>query len=217
MGKFVARLPKPERVWERIAEARADGPDQRRFGVAIAHIFTSPGHDFKGRHGLPRENHGVESHDRVECVAGKGLVGDRYFGFEDQYKGQITFFSAEVVRKAREHFGLPSFSPSVFRRNVIVERVDLQALVGREFTVGGVRFFGSEECSPCYWMDQALVPGTEEFLRGRGGLRARILTSGTLTRGQAELILFSASSGQRERARTVQPPARASHVERRQP
>ena len=28
----------------------------------------------------------------VECVAGRGIRGDRYFDFKNDYKGQITFF-----------------------------------------------------------------------------------------------------------------------------
>lgn len=156
-------------------------------GVEIVDIYTSTGHDFKGRHGLQRENHAVAAHDSVECVAGKGLVGDRYFGFQDGYKGQITFFSAEVVDLAREQFGVPDFCPSVFRRNVIIRGVDLPGLVSQEFSLGGVRFEGTEECRPCYWMDQALAAGAEEFLQGRGGLRARILSSGTIERGPTTL------------------------------
>jgi MOSC domain-containing protein YiiM len=39
------------------------------------------------------------------------------------------------------------------------------------------------ECKPCYWMDEAIAPGAEALLQGRGGLRARILTSGTLRVG----------------------------------
>jgi len=37
-----------------------------------------------------------------------------------------------------------------------------------------------EECRPCYWMDRAIAPGAHEFLKGRGGLRAKILTDGQL-------------------------------------
>ncbi|TFG66199.1 MAG: molybdenum cofactor biosysynthesis protein [Gemmatimonadales bacterium] len=158
--------------------------------VEVVDIFTSPGHDFKGRHGLHRENYPVKAHDRVECVAGRGLVGDRYFGFHDGYKGQITFFSAEVVDAARNHFDVPDFCPSVFRRNVIVRGADLPGLVRQEFNLGGVQFEGTEECRPCYWMDEALAPGAEDFLQGRGGLRARILTSGTIERGLATLRKF---------------------------
>jgi hypothetical protein len=36
-------------------------------------------------------------------------------------------------------------------------------------------------------MDAMLAPGAQAFLRGRGGLRARILSSGTMLRGPAML------------------------------
>jgi hypothetical protein len=62
----------------------------------------------------------------------------------------------------------------------ITRGVDLNALIGNEFEVQGVRFRGTEECRPCYWMDQAFAPGAEKFLKGQGGLRATILTDGTL-------------------------------------
>ena len=151
--------------------------------IEIVSIFTSAGHDFKGRHGMPRENHPITKLERVECIAGKGLVGDRYFSMEAGHKGQITFFSAEVVDAARKRFGAPDFCPSVFRRNVIVRGAHLPELVGSQFTLGGIQFEGSEDCKPCYWMDQALAPGTEDFLTGNGGLRARVLTSGVLECG----------------------------------
>ncbi len=159
--------------------------------IEIVSIFTSAGHDFKGRHGMPRKNHPVTMAERAECVAGRGLVGDRYFSIEDGHKGQITFFSAEDVDAARRHFDTPDFCPSAFRRNVIVRGVDLPGLVGSQFTLAGIRFEGSEECRPCYWMDQALAPGAEEFLAGRGGLRARVLTSGVLKCGHTTITRWT--------------------------
>jgi MOSC domain-containing protein YiiM len=75
---------------------------------------------------------------------------------------------------------LQACSPSLARRNVITRGVDLNDLIDQEFEVQGVRFFGTEECRPCYWMDRAFAPGTQEFLKGRGGLRARILSDGVL-------------------------------------
>jgi MOSC domain-containing protein YiiM len=158
--------------------------------VNVSHIFTSTGHDFKGRHGKQRENHGIAQHESVECVAGRGLVGDRYFDKERGHKGQITFFDASVARQAQATFEVESFSPSVFRRNVILDGVDLNGLVGRQFEIAGIQFEGTEHCTPCYWMDQALAAGTEDFLEGKGGLRARIVTSGTLRIGEAELTLL---------------------------
>jgi MOSC domain-containing protein YiiM len=56
----------------------------------------------------------------------------------------------------------------------------LNSLIGEEFAVQGIQFLGVEECRPCYWMDQVLGPGAEAALKNRGGLRARILTSGQL-------------------------------------
>ena len=116
----------------------------------------------------------------MECVAGRGIRGDRYFDFKDDYKGQITFFSLEVFDELCSAMEIQACSPSLARRNVITSGVDLNDLIGHEFEVQGVRFFGTEECRPCYWMDGALAPGAQEFLRGRGGLRAKILTDGEL-------------------------------------
>jgi hypothetical protein len=32
----------------------------------------------------------------IRCVAGRGIEGDRFFDFKENYAGQITFFSSEV-------------------------------------------------------------------------------------------------------------------------
>ena len=59
----------------------------------------------------------------------------------------------------------------------------LNKLIGKDFTLGVIELSGSEEAKPCYWMDEACAPGVEKFLRGFGGLRCRIKTSGSLTKG----------------------------------
>ncbi len=137
-----------------------------------------------GHHGRTRDEHGVISVTEAECHAGKGIVGDRYYGHKADFKGQITFFSAEVADAVRRSLGLKAIAPSFFRRNVLVERLDLNALIGRRFRLGDVEFSGSEECRPCYWMDQAVAPGAYKALIGRGGLRCRILVGGTLAVGE---------------------------------
>ena len=116
----------------------------------------------------------------VACVAGYGLQGDRFYGYRPDYKGQITFFAAEIVEAVRREFKVPELSPAAFRRNVITEGVDLNALIGQKFCLQGVELEGTEECRPCYWMDQAVASQTEEWLKGRGGLRCRILSSGVI-------------------------------------
>jgi len=158
--------------------------------TAIRHIFISPGHNFFGRHGQPAGAHPALDVPAVKCRAGWGLEGDRFYGYRPDYKGQVTFFAWETFVAAREKFGVPSLSAGAFRRNVIVEGVDLDALVGRRFALGGVEFEGVLESTPCHWMDTVIAPGAEEWLKGRGGLRAKILSDGELHVGAAELCLL---------------------------
>jgi hypothetical protein len=150
--------------------------------MTIAHIYISPEHNFFGHHEQPPGEAPMVEVDSVECVAGKGLRGDRFFEFREEYKGQVTFFSEEIYELMCQKLQVTHRDPSVFRRNIIVRGVDLNTLINREFEVQGVRFLGTQECSPCHWMNHAFAEGAERALHGRGGLRARILTDGVLRR-----------------------------------
>ena len=150
--------------------------------LQVRQIFISPGHNYFGRYGqTPGTNQAVEV-DEAECVPGYGLKGDRFFGYRPEYKGQVTFFSEEVWRQLLAQFKVPEASPSMLRRNVIVAGGDLNALIGQKFTVQGVGFEAIEECRPCHWMNQAVSPGAEDWLKGRGGLRCKVLSGGVLRR-----------------------------------
>lgn len=116
----------------------------------------------------------------MECRAGHGIRGDRFWDHAEDYAGQITFFAEEVHVGLLRALGLAPWSPAAYRRNVVTRGVDLTALIGKEFAVQGVRFQGMAECKPCYWMDQAVGAGADAWLRGRGGLRAKILSDGPL-------------------------------------
>jgi hypothetical protein len=50
---------------------------------------------------------------------GRGIRGDRYFDFKDDYKGQITFFSLEVFDELCSAMQIQACSPALARRNVI--------------------------------------------------------------------------------------------------
>jgi MOSC domain-containing protein YiiM len=149
-------------------------------GVELRHLYISSGHNFFGHHGRPPDEHPTIEVPQIDCVAGHGIKGDRFFDYRDTYKGQITFFSLEIFHDLCRTLGVSNCAPSAVRRNVITSGIDLKSLIGQDFEVQGVRFKGTEECRPCYWMDQAVAPGAEEFLKGRGGLRARILSDGIL-------------------------------------
>ena len=172
--------------------------------MEICHLFISRGHNFVGHHGREPDTHRMIEISEMECVAGRGIRGDRYFDFKDDYKGQITFFSVEVFDELCSAMQIHDCSPALARRNVITRGVDLNEWIGQEFELQGIRFLGMEECRPCYWMDRAVAPGAQEFLKGRGGLRAKILTNGRLrsTRVKAKAVphVAVASPFARERA-----------------
>ena len=159
--------------------------------VAIRHIFISPGHNFFGRFGVPPGEHAANDVPAVKCRAGYGLEGDRFYGYRPDYKGQVTFFSWEVYAAAKRDFKVPALRPDAFRRNVVVEGLDLNALIGRRFTLGGVEFEGTAEARPCHWMNSVVAPGAEDWLMGRGGLRTKVLSDGVLHVGSVELWLMA--------------------------
>jgi MOSC domain-containing protein YiiM len=157
--------------------------------MQIRQIFISPGHNYFGHHGRAADDYPLVDVPRIECVAGHGIRGDRFYDYRDNYKGQITFFSFEAFERLAAHFGLTNKSAGAVRRNVIVSGVDLNELIGEEFSIQGVRLRGTAHCRPCYWLDQAIAPGTEKFLEGNGGLRAQILSDGVIAVGDAQLAL----------------------------
>ena len=117
----------------------------------------------------------------IECVAGHGIRGDRFFDYQEDYKGQITFFSLEVFDELCGAFEVRDCSPSLVRRNVMTRDVDLNELIGQNFEIQGVQFHGTGG------MSSVLLDGARDcararknFSKGRGGLRARILTDGEL-------------------------------------
>ncbi len=148
--------------------------------MRIKHLFISPGHNFIGHHEQEPAHHPMMECAEIQCLAGRGIEGDRFLDYKPGYKGQVTFFSNEVYVDLCEKFAMRDKPASVFRRNIIVEGADLNALIGREFELQGVRFLGTQESAPCHWMNFAFAPGAEDALKGRGGLRAKILSDGAL-------------------------------------
>lgn len=150
--------------------------------MRVEHLFISPGHNFFGHHDQPAGEHAILAVEQIECVAGRGIRGDRFFDFKENYTGQITFFSLTVFDALCRELNLPTAQPQGTRRNAFVRGVELNALVGKQFEVQGVGFEGVEESKPCHWMNSALGAGAEKWLRGRAGLRCRILSDGVLRR-----------------------------------
>ncbi|TVP58348.1 MAG: molybdenum cofactor biosysynthesis protein [Gemmatimonadales bacterium] len=67
--------------------------------ITIEHLFVSPGHNFFGHFGKPPGENPTIEVPQVECVAGRGIRGDRFFDHKEDYKGQITFFAMEIYEE----------------------------------------------------------------------------------------------------------------------
>jgi MOSC domain len=118
----------------------------------------------------------------VRAVAGQGLEGDRYFFAGGAGSGEaLTLIEAEVI----EDVGLTGAQS---RRQVVVRDGGLHDrglndLVGKRFRVGEVECLGVELCEPCQHLQSLTRPGIIKDLIHRGGLRADILSGGTISVG----------------------------------
>lgn len=135
----------------------------------------------------PARGGAMQAIDRVDAVAGAGLVGDRYAGGSG--KRGVTLIQAEHLPVIAALSGHDAVSPMLLRRNVVVSGLPLIALKGRRFRIGEVLLEGTEECDPCSNMEKALGPGGFNAMRGHGGLCARILEGGAFRVGDAVVAL----------------------------
>ena len=123
--------------------------------------------------------------DRVRAVAGQGLEGDRHFDSGGVAPDEeLTLIAAEALEDLRAETGI-ELSHEASRRNLLTRGIALNALVGRRFTVGEVLCEGIELCEPCRHLQSLTDPGVLRGLVHRGGLRAAVLHSGTISVGDA--------------------------------
>jgi MOSC domain-containing protein YiiM len=121
--------------------------------------------------------------DCVRALPGRGLAGDRHVAgtgtFPSGLPGSaLTLIEAEVC----ESFA-PALGGDEHRRNVVTRGIDLNALVGHEFTVGALRCRGMRLCEPCTVVERYAARPVLRALVHRGGLRADILAEGELRVG----------------------------------
>ncbi|HZE28288.1 MAG TPA: MOSC domain-containing protein [Terriglobales bacterium] len=127
--------------------------------------------------------------DQIEAIPGVGLEGDRYaLKLGTFYKPgpafELTLIEAEAIEAIRREYKI-DLAAGEARRNVVTRGVPLNHLVGREFTIGGVRIRGIRLCEPCSHLEAITGLPVIQGLRHRGGLRAQILTPGVIRVGAA--------------------------------
>jgi hypothetical protein len=125
--------------------------------------------------------------DSVAALPGHGLEGDRYAKgigtFNAPGRGyELTLVEADVLDAI-------NLSWEDARRNIVTTGVSLNALVGQEFQVGPVTCVGRRLAEPCAHLERLARPGLLRPLVHRGGLRADILTAGTITVGDRVTVV----------------------------
>lgn len=137
----------------------------------------------------PRRSEPVRRVAEVEAVAGSGLVGDRYFQPLEtpvrETKREVTLFRTEAIDLANLN-AETSITPDDLRRNLFTEGIDLDPLIGRRFRVGEVELEGIKTNAPCRHLQEMVGKKLliDELIHS-GGIRARIVVSGTIREGDA--------------------------------
>lgn len=163
-----------------------------RYDVEVVHLLVSPEHAYFGRAREGAADVPSTDADCVELVAGKGIVGDRFFGKAAHMDAAVTLIAVEALEAMAAELRVPPFNPLLTRRNVVLRGAHLAPLLGQEFALESrgelVRLRAGRPAHPCAWMDQMLAPGAHKAMRGRGGVRCQALSDGILHRGPAVLI-----------------------------
>jgi len=157
-----------------------------------------------GIHVAPESGAAMESRERAEAVAGRGLRGDRYFERAGSWNGEagrdlppadraLTLIEAEALEHVEREAGI-DLPPGAHRRNVVTRGVAVDHLVGERFRVGGAVCEGVDLCEPCGYLERLTEDGVYDALVHRGGLNVRIVETGEIAVGDP-VAVGNAESG----------------------
>ena len=167
----------------------------------------------------------MQTLSRAEAIAGQGLAGDRYLEGTGYYSGrppadgsrEITLIESEELEGMERETGI-RLDPSESRRNILTRSISLNALIGKRFRLGEVLCEGLRICEPCTYLEHLTGKRVMRPLVHRGGLRARIVSGGTVEVGDE--IRDSSESpvwdSEKSAARALRPPTNAAGHSNRQ-
>jgi hypothetical protein len=146
-----------------------------RNGTVIG-LFTAPAREAP-----------CDEHERCAVRAGRGLDGDRYaigdgtFSHPERQGQDLTMIEAESLDELSGQ-GI-TLDAADARRNVVTRGIDLNALIGHHFTIGGVPCYAARLAEPCAHLERLTRRGVLRGLVHRGGIRVDVLGDGELRVG----------------------------------
>ena len=128
-------------------------------------------------------NKKIDEVNSIDLIANKGIVGDRYFKDFSDPMSQLTLIESENIDDYNRRYNL-NIDYLDFRRNIITKDIKLNNYVDKKILIGKVEVEAIDLCRPCRFLQEKLNKNNiiKEFLR-KGGLRCRILSSGTIKVG----------------------------------
>ena len=128
-------------------------------------------------------NKKIDEVNSIDLIANKGIVGDRYFKDFSDPMSQLTLIESENIDDYNRRYNL-NIDYLDFRRNIITKDIKLNNYVDKKILIGKVEVEVIDLCRPCRFLQEKLNKNNiiKEFLR-KGGLRCRILSSGTIKVG----------------------------------
>ena len=126
----------------------------------------------------PEKKAAIQTVTRVFANDQTGLDGDRYAGRSGER--QVTLMQAEHVAVIANCLELKTVEPALFRRNILVEGINLLALKDKTFFIGQAKLQMTGLCQPCSYMEKTLGPGGYNAMRGHGGITARVIENGEI-------------------------------------
>jgi MOSC domain-containing protein YiiM len=145
-------------------------------------------------HMAPTGAAAMRSVGEARAVAGRGLEGDRYFNQVGTYSNNpgtgrhVTLIELEAIEALKREYRV-DIAPALSRRNIVTRGIALNHLVEQEFLVGEAVLRGMRLCEPCAHLERLSASGTLRGLIHRGGLRADILSGGTIRAGDSIVAL----------------------------
>ena len=136
----------------------------------------------------------LQSVQGATALEGCGLQGDRYCAGTGHWSRfgrvcEVTFIAAEDLDDIERETGV-GVKNGEHRRNVVTTGTILKSLRrGERFRVGEVMFEYRGPRSVCRYIERLTEPGMTRALKGRGGICARVIETGTVRVGDEIEVL----------------------------
>jgi MOSC domain-containing protein YiiM len=141
----------------------------------VLHIFRAP------RKRLP-----MEEVEEVQAIENLGLESCAHARSDSPR--QVLLMDSETLE-------LMELQPGIIRENITTQGINVNGLaVGQRLRLGEAQLAVSMVCTPCDLLEK-IRPGLRRELRGRRGMLCRVVTGGTIHRGDSIEKVLTAPAG----------------------